>query len=122
MRYKSTIVGFLFMAFLITNCSIVNASQFYAGRGHNNRIYTALKSKLNLTDKDLEEARLKGKTAFDLANERGISEEGLREYIKNQAVNSIDSIMSKGLMPRTLGERIKKKAILKISTWNGQLN
>lgn len=121
MKLKHYLTTALFALFLMTIPFTVRASQIHTNSSHSKQIYNAVKAKLNLTDKELQDAAVKGKTAFDLAREKGISEEDLRNYVAEEAEKSIDSIVSKGYMPKFAGEKIKNKATSKIKTWDGSL-
>lgn len=121
MKPRFLLLTILFIYISLSTDFTVNAAQISTNKSHSNHICSALKAKLKITDMDLENARLTGKTAFDLARERGVGEEELKDFIAKEAVNSIDNIISRGLMPRFLGEKIKNRALLKIRTWDGTL-
>lgn len=118
---KLKLIIILIAVFILNSGNTAYAYQVLSHNNHNKHIYTAVKNRLSLTDKDLAEARSKGKTVFDLARNKGISEEAFRIYLSGEAAKSIDSVINKGLMPKILGEKIKNKATTKIKIWDGKI-
>lgn len=118
---KIKLIITLMAVFILNSSSTAYAYQVLSHNNHNKYIYTAVKNRLNIVDKDLAEAKSKGKTVFDLARDKGVSESEFREYMTKEAAKSIDSVVNKGLMPKVLGEKIKNIAAAKIKIWDGKI-
>lgn len=111
------------IALLIVVIFSINIPVYAEAKGkigkHYKAVYESVKKKLDLTDYDIERARSNGKTAFDLAKEAGISDKELREYIINEAEQSVESAVKKKMMPISLAKHIKKKVRNSITDWDG---
>lgn len=89
------------------------------GHGSLNSI---VKAKLQLTDADMENALKSGKTAFDLAKTKGITEKQLKAYILEEKFKAIDEAVKLGNVPAEKAEKIKSRMTEKVEKWDGRLN
>ncbi len=72
-------------------------------------IASILKDKLGLTDEDLADAQRSGKTPYELATEKGMTEEQLKAYLLEGKSKAIDGAVSKGTITKEEGESLKAK-------------
>jgi ribosomal protein S20 len=83
-------------------------------------ITNILKNKLGLTDKDITDARNSGKTLYDLAEEKGMSQDQIKSSMLDERYKAIDEAVNKGTITREEGEKLK--AVLKANIENCTLN
>ena len=88
---------------------------------HFNPIYSILKDKLGLTDAQLDSAKESKKTAFDLANVKGINAAQLKSMIIDDQSKRIDEAVTKGMLTKEKAITVKEKLKTKIENWDGSL-
>lgn len=81
-----------------------------------------LVNKIGATDSELEEAKLLNLTAYDLANEKGFSEEQLKMFINQERVRPIDELILNRKISSDVGEQVKEKIIQHTNSWDGSLS
>lgn len=74
-------------------------------------IKLVLTDKLNMTDGEIQEGLNSGKSLFDMANEKGISEEDFKAAVLEERNNGIDKAVENGTI--TSEEATKMKGTLK---------
>lgn len=121
MRMKRLIVMSVFITFFLNISNTAYGAELRPMSKYSKRVVKLLKEKLDISDIEIENARVEGKTAFDLAKTKGMEEEELRQCITLEATKAIDGLSSKGIMPRFLTNIIKSLAGAKIATWDGKL-
>ncbi|WMJ79146.1 hypothetical protein RBU49_09600 [Clostridium sp. MB40-C1] len=70
---------------------------------------SVIKSKLKVTDEDINKAREQGKTLSDFAEEKGLTHENLKAAMIESKNKAIDEAVSKGTISKEEGESYKKK-------------
>ena len=70
-------------------------------------ITNILKNKLGLKDTDITNALNSGKTPYDLASEKGMTQEELKASLTEEKVKAIDAAVAKGTITKEDGETIK---------------
>lgn len=81
----------------------------------------ALLNKIGVSYSELEEAKETNKTAFDLAKEKGFSEEQLRMFINQDRFISIDELVLNRKISKEIGEQVKEKIKEHTDNWEGNL-
>ena len=81
-----------------------------------------LVSKIGASKSQVEEAKLLHKTAYDLAKDKGFSEEQLRMFINQERVRPIDELILNRKISDNIGERVKEKIIQHTNSWDGSLS
>jgi hypothetical protein len=89
---------------------------------YSRRVVNLLKDKLEISEIEIENARIQGKTAFDIAKSKGMEEAELRQCITVEATKAIDGLGKKGIMPILVVKIIKSLASMKIQAWDGRLD
>lgn len=84
-------------------------------------IYTVLENKLGYTEAQIEDAAKSGKTAFELAKQKGISEDQLRSMIVDAQSQKIDQMVSKGRITKDKAATMKADLKTNIQKWKGGL-
>lgn len=79
-------------------------------------ITSILKNKLGLTDADLADAQKEGKTLYQLATEKGMTEEQFKTYLLEEKSKAIDEAVGKGAITKEEGDTLK--ANLKVNIQN----
>ncbi|MCY6959102.1 hypothetical protein [Clostridium brassicae] len=69
---------------------------------------SVIKSKLKVTDEDINKAREQGKTLSDFAEEKGLTHDDLRSAMIESKNKAIDEAVSKGTISKEEGESYKK--------------
>lgn len=77
-------------------------------RGYDN-ITNILKNKLGISDSDIINARNSGKTLYDLAEEKGMTDEQLKTSLLEERSKAIDDAVAKGTITKDEGENLKAK-------------
>lgn len=72
-------------------------------------ITNVLKNKLGLTDAEITNAKNSGKTPYELATEKGMSQEQLKTSLLEEKTKAIDAAVSKGTITKEEGESLKAK-------------
>ncbi|WP_373897875.1 hypothetical protein ACER0A_010420 [Haloimpatiens sp. FM7315] len=70
-------------------------------------ISSIIKEKFNLTDEDINKSLSEGKTLKGIANEKGLSDEELKNSLITSKTKAIDEAVSKGTITKEEGETIK---------------
>lgn len=70
-------------------------------------ISNILKNKLGLTDTDIANERESGKTLYDLAAEKGMTQDELKNLLLEEKSKSIDEAVKKGTITKEEGETLK---------------
>lgn len=78
-------------------------------------------NKIGATNSEVEEAKLLSMTAFDLAKDKGFSEEQLKMFINQERVRPIDELILNRKISHDIGEQVKEKIIQNTDSWNGSL-
>ncbi|MCM0650689.1 YckD family protein [Clostridium swellfunianum] len=71
-------------------------------------ITNILKNKLGLSDEDITRAMNSGKTPYDIAAEKGLSQEQLKSALLEERTKAIDAAVSKGTITKEDAETLKK--------------
>lgn len=82
-------------------------------------ISNILKNKLGLTDTDITNARESGKTLYDLATEKGMAQDELKNLLLEEKTKSIDSAVEKGTITKEEGETLKSNLNANIQNCTG---
>jgi hypothetical protein len=72
-------------------------------------ICNILNSKLGLSDTEIRDAIDSGKTPYDLAEEKGITQDELKDSLLEEKSKSIDDAVAKGTITKEEGENLKAK-------------
>jgi hypothetical protein len=83
--------------------------------------YDSLRNKIGVSDTELQEARLAGMSAYDLAKDKGFSEEQLKMFINHDRFIAIDELVLNRKISREIGEHVKEKIKEHTENWNGRL-
>lgn len=86
------------------NCS------FNGGNGVHLRGYDILVNLLNskgIPDAEIDSAKTNDQSLHDLANEKGISDEAIKEYMLNERIKNIDALVESGELTAEEGEEAK---------------
>jgi len=82
-------------------------------------ISSVLKNKLGVMDADITNARESGKTLYDLAAEKGMTEDELKNLLLEEKTKSIDSAVEKGTITKEEGETLKQNLNTNIQNCSG---
>jgi Protein of unknown function (DUF2680). len=97
-----------------------NGSLNHHKGGHFKTIYSILENK-GFTKAQIDDAAKAGKTAFDLAKEKGMTEDQLRTAIIDAKSKKIDQMVTEGKITKDKADTIKSNLSNKIKQWNGSL-
>lgn len=86
-----------------------------------NPAYSVLKNKLGFTEAQIDDAAKTGKTAFDLAKEKGMTADQLRTTIIDTKSKKIDEMVAEGKITKDKADTIKAALPSKIQKWDGSL-
>ena len=78
-----------------------------------------LKSKLGLSDKDISEATSSGKTPYELAIEKGMTQESFKTALLEEKSKAIDDAASKGTITKEEAENLKANLNTNIQNCTG---
>ncbi len=81
----------------------------------------ALINKIGATNAEVEEAKLLHMTAYDLAKDKGFSEEQLKMFINQERVRPIDELILNRKISNEVGEQVKEKIKDHTNSWDGEL-
>ena len=70
-------------------------------------ITNILKSKLGLTDTEITNARNLGKTPYELATEKGLTQDELKKSLLEERTKAIEDAIAKGTITKEYGENLK---------------
>lgn len=90
-------------------------------KNHEGYISSVLKAKLGLTDPQIDNAKKSGKTAFDLAKEKGVTPDQLRAMIIDAKSQKIDESVKEGKISKEKADTIKARLKEKMQKWDGCL-
>jgi len=82
-------------------------------------ITNVLKNKLGLSDTDITNAINSGKRPYDLAAEKGMSDEQLKAYLIEERSKAIDDAVAKDTITKEEGENLKAKLNTNIQNCTG---
>lgn len=106
-----------------TDASVTPGQRLGLGRITSMRGYdyisNILKNKLGLTDTDITNATKSGKTLYDLAAEKGMTQEELKSSLLEERTKSIDDAVKKGTITKEEGETLKSKLNTNIQNCTG---
>lgn len=91
----------------IANRTCGTGMSFATGQKGYESVEAVLKSKLGMTDSDLIEARNSGKTMYEIAKEKGMSEEDFKAALLEEKYKAIDDAVAKGTTTKEQGEEYK---------------
>ncbi|MCM8709495.1 hypothetical protein M2651_00470 [Clostridium sp. SYSU_GA19001] len=81
----------------------------------------ALINKIGVTNSEIEEAKLLNLTAYDLAKDKGFSEDQLKMFINHDRFIAIDELVLNRKISREIGEQVKQKIKEHTDSWSGKL-
>lgn len=82
-------------------------------------ISNILKDKLGLTDADIKSAVSSGITPYELAAEKGMTEEQIKKAILEEKTKAVDEAVNKGTITKEEGETLKANLNTNISNCTG---
>jgi hypothetical protein len=88
---------------------------------HNNTLYSVLEGKLGYTKEQIDDAAKAGKTAFDLAKQKGVTDDQLKTMLIDAQSKKIDQKVSEGKLTQEKANAIKTNSKTRIQQWNGSL-
>lgn len=68
-----------------------------------------LKNKFKVTDEEIQNGRSSGKTLNDVATDKGVTQEQLRDAMVEEKVKSIDEAIAEGKVSKEEGEALKTR-------------
>lgn len=80
-----------------------------------------LLNKIGTTHSEIEEAKQLEKTAYDLAKDKGFSEEQLKMFINHDRFIAIDELVLNRKISREIGEHVKGKIKEHTDNWDGKI-
>jgi hypothetical protein len=80
-----------------------------------------LLNKIGATKSELEEARMRKKTAYDVAIDKGFSKEQLRMFVNQDRTRDIDELALNRKITNDVAEQVKEKIIDNTNSWDGML-
>jgi len=91
------------------------------GCGKRARFKTDVFEKLGITKEDIENGKKSGKSIFEIAKEKGHSEEDVKKLMIEEKGKYIDAEVQRGAITKEKGEEIKTHFKEKIEKWDGKL-
>lgn len=88
---------------------------------HHNPAYSVLEKKLGFTKAQIDTAAKAGKTAFDLASEKGMTADQLKTAIIDSKLQKINEMVTKGKLTKDKADTMKANLTIKIQKWDGSL-
>lgn len=82
-------------------------------------ITSILKNKLGLSNEEITNATNSGKTIYDLAKEKGMSDEQLKAALLEERTKAIDEAINKGTLSKEDGDALKEKLSTNIESCTG---
>ncbi|MBC8059151.1 MAG: hypothetical protein H7Y18_00600 [Clostridiaceae bacterium] len=76
-------------------------------RGYDS-VISVLKNKLGLTDKEITDKLTLGKTVYDLAKEKGMTQEQFQTALLEERSKAIDEAVTKGTITKEHGDTLKE--------------
>jgi hypothetical protein len=80
-----------------------------------------LVNKIGATKSELEEARMRKRTAYDVAIDKGFSKEQLRMFVNQDRTRDIDELALNRKITNDVAEQVKEKIIDNTNKWDGML-
>lgn len=80
-----------------------------------------LLNKIGATKSELEEAKVRNKTAYDVAIDKGFSKEQLRMFVNQDRTRDVDELALNRKISNTVAEKAKERIIEDTNNWNGML-
>ena len=97
------------------------SSDIKKGCGKRIRFKTDVFEKLGITKEDIENGKKSGKSIFEIAKEKGHSEEDVKKLMIEEKGKYIDAEVQRGAITKEKGEEIKVHFKEKIEKWDGKL-
>lgn len=91
-------------------------------KGSSHHKHSVLETQLGFTTEQIDAAAKSGKTAFDLAKEKGKTPDQLKSMIIEQHSKGLDQMVKDGNMTKEKAATIKTNMTAKIKIWDGSLN
>lgn len=82
-------------------------------------ISNILKDKLGVTDADIKSAVSSGKTPYELAAEKGMTEDQIKTAMLEEKTQAVDEAVNKGTITKEEGETLKAKLKTNIANCTG---
>ena len=82
-------------------------------------VTSLLKNKLGLTDKEIADGLSSGKTVYDLAKEKGMTEEQFQAALLDEKSKAIDGAVTKGTITKEQGDTLKETLKTNMSSCTG---
>ena len=89
--------------------------------GSSNQIYSILENKLGFTKAEIDTAAKAGKTAFDLASQKGTTADQLKAMVIDAKSQQIDKMVTSGKLTKDKADAMKAKLTANMQNWNGSL-
>ena len=89
--------------------------------GGSNQIYSILENKLGFTKAEIDAAAKAGKTAFDLASQKGTTADQLKAMVIDAKSQQIDKMVTSGKLTKDKADAMKAKLTAIMQNWNGSL-
>ena len=90
-------------------------------KGSSNQIYSILENKLGFTKADIDAAAKAGKTAFDLASQKGTTADQLKSMVIDAQSAQIDKMVTSGKLTKDKADAMKAKLTASMQNWDGSL-
>jgi hypothetical protein len=81
-----------------------------------------LLNKIGATKSEVEEAKLLHISAYDLAKDKGFSEEQFNTFVNQERTREIDELVLNRKISDEVGESVKGKIMEHTSAWDGHLS
>lgn len=82
-------------------------------------VTSVLKNKLGLTDKEITDGLSSGKTVYDLAKEKGMTEEQFQAALLEEKSKAIDEAVTKDTITKEQGDALKETLKTNMSSCTG---
>jgi Protein of unknown function (DUF2680). len=89
---------------------------------HKSVLYSILEDKLGYSKEEIASAAKDGKTAFDLAKQKGVTADQLKSMLIVAKSQNIDKKVKEGKITMDKGNEIKTKIEARVQKWDGNLN
>lgn len=83
--------------------------------------HDVLLNKIGVTNSELEEAKAMNKTAYDLAKDKGFSEEQFKMFVNQERTRPIDELVLNRKITSEIGEQVKDIIVQHTNSWDGML-
>lgn len=90
-----------------TTCQTLGMNRMAGIRGYDS-VTSVLKDKLGLTDQAIADGLSSGKTVYDLAKEKGLTEEQFKAALLDERSKAIDEAVTKGAITKVQGDTLKE--------------